>query len=65
VLAILLSFGMKIGYGHYPFDYGYVFEQGRQDEERYMTDLLDHKVKVPEKYIRRIELQDERPPTGG
>lgn len=58
--GILASCGGKLVTGSFPWQFDRLMSEPLQWEQRYVTDLLDHKIKVPEKYIREQEQTDAR-----
>ena len=65
VWAVFASLIIREAVGIFPWQYGRLMYAEIQKEERYVTNLLDGKVKVPQKYIREIEEREKQPAKPG
>lgn len=58
--GLLLSMGLRLCYGAYPWQITKAMGGMPQAEMRYVKDLVDGKVKVPQKYIDQIKREEAR-----
>ena len=74
VWGLLISAGMKVYFGAFPWQIEHMLFEPLQREQQYVDDLLSNKIKVPEKYIRAEEEKEKKaekrremkiPPSGG
>lgn len=55
VLGLMISVGMKIGFGTFPWQPEHFLSDYCAYEKQYTSDLLAHKIVVPEEKIRKAE----------
>lgn len=59
IFGLLISGGMKLTLNAFPWQVDRATAGLAQEEPRYVTDLLDGKIKVPEKYIRERKQEEK------
>ena len=60
IWGILTSGGTKLMTGAFPWQCDRLTSQPLEREARYVTDLLDGKIEVPQKYIDEVEEREKR-----
>lgn len=59
VLGLAISMWMKVSLGSFPWQLDYVSLGGLKEESQYVSNLLAHKIDIPESAIRAEQKKDE------